>query len=313
MTQSDPASPDEPQSQPEPQPEPQSEPQPVPKPGPQTAGPQTAGPQSPGTPAVTYPGAPETVIARWMTRRIPVRYGRGESLPPADFDLVPLVTEIVPPDEPRPVGRLSPYRRKFWQLQREFAGLSELALLNADLIVNLRREAWPEHAPALFVRLWREQGAALIQTLPGRWLISSVITFGDFGETEAQRRIGLALNVLFSTMKLYETERTFSGFPPTAVFRRTRMCSHKLPLGMSPFGFHRGGLDFNLLAPIWKDALAEPTVGPLACHLLDRLNADPGNVFRRIRQMSTVRRVPLEPAPGALTEPGPSGSGEDEA
>jgi hypothetical protein len=264
-------------------------------------------PAAPDGPEVTYPGAPETLIARWMTRRIPVRYGRGESLPPADFDLVPLLTQIVPPDEPRPEGRLSPYRRKFWLLQREFGGLPELALLNADLIVNLRRETFPDHAPGLFIRVWREHGETLLRTLPGRWLISSVITFGDFGETEAQRRIGLALNVLFSTMKLYETERTFSGFQPTAVFRRTRMCSHKLPLGMSPFGFRRGGLDFNLLAPIWKDALAEPTVGPLACHLLDQLNADPGNIFRRIRRMSTVRHVSLTPAPT-----GPEASSPDE-
>ncbi len=256
---------------------------------------------------LTYPGAPDSVIAHWMGRRSAVIFGRGESLPPVDFDLVPLVTQIIPPDEPRPDGRISPYRRKLWQLQRAFAGLPELALLNADLIVALRREAYPDHAPALFIRIWREHGPALMQVLPGRWLISSVITFGTIGETEAQRRIGLALNVLFSTMKLYEVERTFSGFPADKVFTNPEMISRQLPLGMSTFGFRRGGLDFNLLAPIWKDALAEPTVGPLACHLLERLNADPGNIFRRIRRMSALRQVSLGPGPEGDADPGETG------
>lgn len=260
-----------------------------------------------GVRTLTYPGAPDSVIAHWMGRRSAVIFGRGESLPPVDFDLMPLVTQIIPPDEPRPEGRISPYRRKLWQLQREFSGLPELALLNADLIVTLRRESYPDHAPALFLRIWREHGAALIQILPGRWLISSVITFGTIGETEAQRRIGLALNVLFSTMKLYEVERTFSGFSPEKVFTNPQMSSRQLPLGMSTFGFRRGGLDFNLLAPIWQEALAEPTVGPLACHLLERLNADPGNIFRRIRQMSALRQAVPEPAPESKAEPDETG------
>lgn len=257
-------------------------------------------------PGLTYPGAPETVIKRWMVRRSPVQYGNGDALPPLDTDLAPLATDLIPHDEPDPTRRLSPYRRKLWQLRLELAGQPELALLNAILIVNLRRKSFPDHAPALFLRVWKEHGETLMRQLPGRWLISSIITFGDVGETEAQRRIGLALNVLFSTMKLYEAERTFSGFPAHAVFRRRRMCSRTLPLGMSGFGFHRGGLDFNLLGPIWQEAMAEPVAGPLACHLLERLNADPGNIFRRIRQMSVVRKVKLDdrPKPGAAPDPG---------
>jgi hypothetical protein len=244
-------------------------------------------------PELTYPGAPETVIARWMERRAPVIYGKGDVLPDLDVDLAALAATMIPLEEPVPEGRTSPYRRKLWDLRRNLAGNSELALLNANLIVHLRREFYPDHVPALFLRIWKEHGPDLMPTLPGRWLISSVITFGDIGETEAQRRIGLALNVLFSTMKLYEVERNFSGLPSSALFRRPRMASPVLPLGMTRFGFRRGGLDFNLLAPIWKEALAEPVVGPLACHLLDRLNADPSNIFRRVRRMSSAH----QPAP----------------
>jgi hypothetical protein len=62
-----------------------------------------------------------------------------------------------------------------------------------------------------------------------------------------------------------------------------------LPMGMQRFGLRGGGLDRNLLAPIWQEAQQEPVAGPLACHLLDRLNADPRTLFRRIRKMREAR------------------------
>ena len=48
------------------------------------------------------------------------------------------------------------------QLRRELEGKSELAVLNADLIVHLRRAQFPSHAPALFRRVWAEQGSTLM-------------------------------------------------------------------------------------------------------------------------------------------------------
>jgi hypothetical protein len=36
--------------------------------------------------------------------------------------------------------------------------------------------------------------------------------------------------------------------------------------------------------------MQEPVAGPLACHLLDRLNADPRTLFRRIRLMREARQ-----------------------
>jgi hypothetical protein len=244
-------------------------------------------------PSASYPDAPAGVIDRWNRRRGPVLYGRGEALPPLDIDLKPLILQKVPEGETPPAGRLSHYKRKLWQLRRELEQKSELAVLNADLIVHLRRAEFPDHAPALFRRVWAEHGDALMQELPTRWLISSVITFADFGETEAQRRIGLSLNVLFSLMKLYEFERLMSGLGPDELFRRKRKKGSRLPLGMLDFGLDSGGLDYNLLAPIWKGALEEPVVGPLACLLLDRLNDDPANLFRRLQHMREGRRAYL--------------------
>lgn len=244
-------------------------------------------------PRLTYPDAPDGVIDRWNTRRGPVLYGRGEALPPLDIDLQPLVQKKVPEGEVMTDGPLSHYKRKLWQLRRDLEGKSELAVLNADLIVHLRRASFPDHTPALFRRVWAEQGQVLMQELSPRWLISSVITFGDFGETEAQRRIGLSLNVLFSLMKLYEFERLSSGLGPDELFRGKRKKGSRLPLGMLDFGLDGGGLDYNLLAPIWKAAQEDQTVGPLACLLLDRLNADPSNLFRRLQGMRDGRKAYL--------------------
>jgi hypothetical protein len=237
---------------------------------------------------LTYPGAPESLISLWMRRRGPVVYGRNESLPPPDIDLKALSAEKISPDEPAP-RRPSHYMRKLLQLRQELAGKSELAALNADLIVHLRRATYPEFAPLLFRRIWQEEGQALIAELPGRWLISSVITFADHGATEAQRRIGLALNMLFSLMKLYEFERAFSGVAGDRPFEKAPPAGLDLPLGMQKFGLRQGGLDVNLLAPIWQEAQGEPVVGPLACHLLQELNADPSNLFRRIHLMRAAR------------------------
>jgi hypothetical protein len=252
---------------------------------------------------VTYPDAPESVISRWETRRDPVPYLRGDALPALDTDLVALAQQIIPEDLPMPHFRMPPYRRKLLKLRHELKGQSELAALNAILIVNLRRRGYPDHAPGLFRRIWQEHGEDLMQRLPGRWLISSIITFGDVGETEAQRRIGLALNVLFSMMKLYEAERVFSGVRGDVPFRRRMARRSPLPLGMQKFSFASGGLDYNLLAPIWKEALAEPVVGPLACHLLDMLNADPSNIFRRVRHMASTQQ------PQEATEGGDASDG----
>jgi len=260
-----------------------------------TIPPETAGPDAPDAArGLTYPGAPESVIARWNVRRGPVLYGKGEGLPPLDTALQPLVGKTVPAFELPPLGKVSPYKRKLGLLREELAGRSELAVLNADLIVHLRRASFPDHAPALFRRVWREHSADLLHELPARWLISSIITFGDFGETEAQRRIGLSLNMMFSLMKLYEFERLFSGLGGGEPFRSRRKPGAQMPLGMQDFGFRNGGLDYNLLAPIWQAAEAEPVVGPLARRLLDLLNEDPSNIFRRFQLMREARRRSLE-------------------
>lgn len=237
---------------------------------------------------LTYPGAPESLIDTWMRRRRRMWIRPGEGFPPLDVDLKALLATPVVTPEPLELPAWL-HSSKLHSMRTELAGKSELAVLNAILISHLRKSQFPAVAPHLFLRLWTEQGAALMAELPGRWLISSVITFGDHGATEAQRRVGLSMNVLFSLVKLYEYERFHTGYTADRPFRVRSTSGKKLPLGMPNFALVGGGLDVNLLAPLWREALAEPVAGALACHLLERLNADPGTLFRRIGKMRDAK------------------------
>lgn len=235
----------------------------------------------------TYPGGAEALIAHWEKRRAALGFGPGEALPALDADLGWFAAQKV---GNVPAGRSS-FAVKRAALAAELVGFSELALLNAALISCLRKRHWPEHAPALFCRIWAEQGAALIAELPLRWLISSAITFADHGPTEADRKVGQSLNILFSMMKIYEFERTFGGTAPDKAFGIGKRVKAPLPMGMQDFSLASGGLDINLLAPIWRDARAAGAVGPLACHLLEELNRDAGTVFRRLSTMRAAKQA----------------------
>lgn len=270
----------------------------------------TPDPAAPDDPVETYPEAPESLIGIWNQRRRRLKLAARDRFPPADLDLAPLLATRIPEAIPPLEGPQTLHAKKLHQMRVELAGQPELAAVNAILIAHLRKRLQPAHAPALFRRIWAEAGPALMPDLPGRWLISSVITFGDHGETEAQRRVGLSINLLFSLMKLYEFERFHSGLDPATPFPNRRIRHRRLPLDMPHFNLGSGGLDINLLAPIWAEARAVPVVGPMACHLLQRLNADPGNLFRRIGMMRAGKHLArmdrvmqaTEPLPGAEPE-----------
>lgn len=252
-------------------------------------------------PTVTYPDAPDSLIELWMSRRKRMALAPGEALPPLDVPLQPLLEARIPPPDPTPAPdpsgapaageKLSLHGQKLRAIRAELVGKPELAALNAILIAHLRKQSYPREAPLLFRRIWTEAGAALMPELPGRWLISSIITFGDHGETEAQRRIGLSMNVLFSLMKLYEFERFHSGVWPEKAFPARHAGKKKLPLDMPQFALLGGGLDVNLLAQLWSEAREEPVAGALACYLLQRLNEDPRNLFRRIGLMRAAKHM----------------------
>lgn len=236
----------------------------------------------------TWTGGIAALLTQMEGRRDPIDYAPGEAPPPADLDLAPLAAQIVtdPDDDPAEAPPFrSSHHRKRHALRRELTGQSELVFLNALLIAHLRKRTFPDHLPALFLRLWREQGCHLLTRLDPRWLVSSVTTFGDHGETPAQRSVGLALTVLFGTMKLYESERLFSGLPPDRPFLADRRLNTHLPMQMDAYSIASGGLDVNMIGRLWTEAEADPLIRPLAHHLLDLLIHDDRTLFRRLMTM----------------------------
>lgn len=235
----------------------------------------------------TYPGGWDAAIDRYEARRAPLGFGPGEGLPPPDADLGAMLGRVVADPGPIP-DRPSGFARKRHALATELQGMPDLVLVHGLLIACLRKRAWPDHAPALFRRIWAEQAGPMLAVLPTRWLISAAITFADHGVTPSERHLGQSLKVLFSLLKLTEFERLYSGLAPDTPFRLGQKAKAPLPMGIEPFSLRDGGLDINLLAPMVQEARGEPVLGPLALGLLDRLNDDPGTVFRRIALMRAV-------------------------
>lgn len=241
-------------------------------------------------PEPIHPGAPDSLIDFWQKRRGAMALGKGECLPGLDADLDAIARERVPQNWPPLPADASRHAQKAREIAPEFAGKSALYHLHALLVAHLRKRHFPDVAPALFRRLWVEKGEDLRANLSTRWLISAVITFGDHGATEGERTLGREMGMMFSMMKLYEFERLFSNSPPDVPFRLGQRAEADLPMAMEPFSLATGGLDINLLAPLWQRALEEPVIGPLACDLLHRLNADRGTVFARLQVMRERKR-----------------------
>ncbi|WP_235871923.1 glycosyltransferase family 2 protein [Pelagimonas phthalicica] len=236
----------------------------------------------------TYKGGMPALLAQYEGRRDMFNYAPGEGLPPLDVDLATMSTQTVP-DPNEMAEETGPFRssfhRKRFQLRQELKGLSELAYLNGMLIAHLRKRDWPDHAPALFQRLWAEHGAQLLRELDQRWLVSAITTFGDHGSNVTQRATGLSMTALFGMMKLYESERLYSGHAPDRPFALDGKIREKLPLQMDSYSIVGGGLDVNLIARLWQEAESDPVIAPLAHHLLDLLIHDDRTLFRRLRTM----------------------------
>lgn len=250
---------------------------------------------------LTYPGAPASLIALWEKRRGPLAFGPGEAWPEGLAEM--LEARVPDPLPPLPPGA-SAHAVKQHEIAAEFVGQPMLFALHGLLVAHLRKRRAPAGTADLFRRLWTEQSAALIAGLPSRWLISAAITFGEHGVTEGERMLGRELSVLFSLMKLYEFERLFSGHLPDQAFAPAARRKAPLPMGMEPFALVSGGLDVNLLAPIWARAEGEPVLGPLALALLDRLNGDPGTLFRRLATMRAARSQQIAQRVAARTRGG---------
>lgn len=237
---------------------------------------------------LTYPDGLRGLTERYNSRREPFVFYK-ESLPDLDVDLAALAGAVLPQSatekQPHEPQKNSSWATKRRAIAREFVGNSQLAYLNAMLISNLRKSGAPEQAAPLFIRLWSEQHAHLLEALDLRWQVSSVMTFADHGATDVQRQVGQAMRMLFGLMKLYEFERLYSGLDPEVEFEFGARSKAELPMQMEHFALKNGGLDANILAPVWELAMTDPGIAPLADNLMQKLNHDPGTLFRRLMTM----------------------------
>ncbi len=239
----------------------------------------------------TYQDGYDALLKRSQGRCEPLEYAPGETLPGLDDDLGPLCHSITTPNKP---ANASSFADKRWQLQSEFIGQPDILWLHGLVIANLRKDRFPDHTPALFQKLWADHGGFFLKHLPLRWLVSAAMTFGDHGANEAQRQTGRSLSLLFSMMKLYEFERLYSGKPPQEAYSSASKHGAELPVGIPAYSLRSGGLDTAVLSRIWKDCREDQVIEPLAKHLLEAINDDPGTLFRRLQIMSGERRRDIE-------------------
>ncbi len=245
------------------------------------------------------------LLSLYEGRRAPFDYAPGEGLPAADTALTPLTQQSVS-DPDRDPAFAPPFRSSFHRkqhaLRRELTGASELCALHGLLVAHLRKRSFPEHAPYLFHRLWDEHADHLLEHLDPRWLVSAVTTFGDHGLTAVQRSTGLALNTFFGMIKLYESERLYSGHTPRQPFALEGKTRAPLPLEMDAYALVGGGLDVNMIARLWTEAAADPVIAPLAHHLLDRLMSEERSLFFRLADMKARKAAQVPPQ--TVTEDG---------
>lgn len=240
----------------------------------------------------TFQGGRRALEEAYDSRRHPFNF-KGETFPPVDPDLDALANAVLNEGDVK-WSRFARRGAGYWArkrklVAREFIGNSQLAYLNALLIACLRRKDPPEGVRALFVRLWTEQAPHLLSALDLRWKVSSIMTFADHGATAAQREAGQGFRMLFGLMKLYEAERLFSGNRPAEMFQLESRVKAPLPLEMEDYALVNGGLQTAILAPLWRLAMTDPVMAPLADDLMTALNNDNGTVFRRLAGMREIR------------------------
>lgn len=166
-------------------------------------------------------------------------------LPALDADLSHLRTQIVEAPDEFPSGGRGPMDNQLRILAYRFRGLPQTCLMLGLTVSYLRRDtAHTAHAAAIFQRLWVEEHALLLGTLPTRWLISAFQTFMDHGTTEAQRTTGAAAYFMANTLKLYEAERAIEGLAPDATYPGTKPQTRQGFRGLDRFDV--GGSDMML-------------------------------------------------------------------
>ncbi|PYF06556.1 hypothetical protein C8J30_12611 [Rhodobacter viridis] len=226
---------------------------------------------------------------RLVDRERPFDHAPGD-LPPPDVDLTALAARplIAPAGEMEP-NSFTDFSARSRNLARKMAAedpaTTELEFLHAQLVMALRRSDVPAQALTLYFRIWDEHGARLAREMPTRWRVSAAQCFADHGRTEAERSLGAQMALMFGLVKLYESERRFSGLAAWELFANRRPHKGPLMMGLAAYDLREGDLPRNLLARIWRQSLDAGPMGQLAEALISDFETSNRGLLIRLHKM----------------------------
>lgn len=239
--------------------------------------------------------SPETGLSlalaweRLVEREAPFAYRPGD-LPEPECDLRLMAgLPLVPPPGPVLPAEFTDFASRSANLARKMAAAdpatTALEFLHAQLVMALRRSETPATALTLFFRIWDEEGEHLARDLPTRWRVSAAQCFADHGRSEAERTLGAEIALMFGLVKMYESERRYSGLAAWELFPRRRPQTGPLMMGLAGYDLNRGDLPRNLLARLWRRAQDAGPMGLIALALLQDYEASNRGLLHRLRRM----------------------------
>ncbi len=195
-------------------------------------------------------------------------------LPPIDVDLDTLANQTLPKDAELPDLTRADIHHQSLILNYHLRGKSKLNHLNGLTISYLRRDTdHTQKAQTLFHRIWREQGTILVNELSTRWLISTLQTFLDHGENEAQRQIGTTGYFYANMMKIYEGERAIEGLEQIGKYAQTKPQTKNQFRGLDRYEVGGSDLMLNTNALALEIALRDDVAGIVLQEFLLRVKS----------------------------------------
>lgn len=213
-------------------------------------------------------------LAARAVNRLPKQTKADFLLPEAAFDIDAAYEDRVPDTPGSPNAA---HRRDFadhaTNLRARLAGHREIEYLNALAISYLRRRTvHVDSAKTIFFRIWDEKGADLAKDLNTRWLISTLMTFADYGRSEDERTCG-ALGYLYGALLVAsETERSYWPDGSAPELSQATADTERFGLkGAFPFELGENNHLINLNAFVYGYALRPSVPGPLLERLMMRV------------------------------------------
>lgn len=228
--------------------------------------------------------SPELKSLWERTRGRVIHQDQPNFLPVPYCDLAESRTRLIEASDQFPSGGRTEMENQVRILKYRFRGLPETCFLLGLSISYLRRNTnHTAHAAFLFQRLWNEEYAILLGTLPTRWLISTFQTFLDHGANEAQRRIGSAAYFLSNILKAYEAERALDGLSSDGIYPNTKPTTQSGFPGMDRFNLGGTDLMLNTNALLLELAVQDDNVGRVVQEFMLRTKAS-DSIFSRMDQ-----------------------------